>query len=72
VNQDNTLLKAKEEMNVSALAVDKDKFYNNPDIPKGERYQAWLKLLRSDMQIDETVHMVSDMVKMQVQTVQNK
>ena len=72
VNQDNTLLKAKEEMDVSALAVDKDKFYNNPDKPKGDRYQAWLKLLRTDMQIDETVHMVSDMVKMEVQTVQNK
>ncbi|MDB5211542.1 MAG: tail-specific protease [Sediminibacterium sp.] len=68
VNQNNTLLKSKEEMDVAALAADKDKFYNNPDQQKGERYQAWLKSLKSDMHIDETVHMVSDMAKMQVQT----
>lgn len=72
VNQNNTLLKSKEEMNVAALATDKDKFYNNPDPQKGERYQAWLRSLKNDMHIDETVHMVSDMAKMQVQTALNK
>lgn len=72
VDQDNTLLKSKEEMKVSALEVDKDKFYNNPDKPKGERYQAWLKSLKNDMHIDETMHMVGDMAKLQVQTVLNK
>ncbi|MES2373610.1 MAG: carboxy terminal-processing peptidase [Bacteroidota bacterium] len=72
VNQNNTLLKSKEEMNVAALALDKDKFYNNPDPQKGERYQAWLKSLKNDMHIDETVHMVSDMAKMQVQTALNR
>lgn len=62
VNQNSTLLKSKEEMNVAALAADKDKYYNNPDPGKGERYQAWLKSLRQDMQIDETVKMVGQMV----------
>ncbi|MES2005313.1 MAG: carboxy terminal-processing peptidase [Bacteroidota bacterium] len=61
VNQNNSLLKAKEEMSVAALAADKDKFYNNPDTAKGERYQAWLKFLKTDMHIDETVKMVGEM-----------
>jgi len=69
VTQNNTLLKVKQEMNVEALAADKDKFYNNPDKPKGDRYQAWLKSLKSDMHIDESVKIVSEMVTSQVQTV---
>ena len=69
VNQNNTLLKPKQEMNVAALAADKDKFYNNPDEQKGLRYQEWLKSLKNDMHIDETVNMVSEMSKFKVQTV---
>jgi carboxyl-terminal processing protease len=69
VNQNNTLLKIKEDMNVSALAADKDKFYNNPDKPKGDRYQGWLKNMKSDMHIDESVKIVDEMVHSQVQTV---
>jgi carboxyl-terminal processing protease len=69
VNQNRTLLKAKQEMDVTALAADKDKFYNNPDKDKGSRYQAWLKSLRSDMYIDASVNMVNELSRMQVQTV---
>lgn len=69
VNQNNSLLKTKEELNVQSLEADKDKFYNNPDKQKGERYQAWLKLLKSDMHINESVSVVSDLVHAQVQTV---
>ena len=69
VTQNNTLLKIKEEMNVSAMEADKDKFYNNPDKPKGERYQAWLKLVKTDMHIDESVKIVGEMVHSQIQTV---
>lgn len=69
VNQNNALLKAKQDLNVSALAADKDKFYNNPDPSKGERYQAWLKFLKTDMHIDESVKIVSQMVHSQVQMV---
>lgn len=69
VNQNNALLKAKQDLNVSALAADKDKFYNNPDSSKGERYQAWLKFLKTDMHIDESVKIVSEMVHSQVQMV---
>lgn len=69
VTQNNSLLKTKEEMNVMALEADKDKFYNNSDKQKGERYVAWLKSLRSDMYINESVSMVRDVLHTQVQTV---
>lgn len=69
VNQNNSLLKSKEEMAVQSLEADKDKFYNNPDKQKGDRYQAWLKSLKSDMHINESVSVVSDLVHAQVQTV---
>jgi carboxyl-terminal processing protease len=71
VTQDNALVKAKQEMDVEALIVDRDKFYNNPDKPKGERYQAWLKGLKTDRYIDESVKMVSELAKGQRQMVLN-
>jgi len=55
VNQNTTLLKLSQEMNVSPAEVDKDKFFNNPDKNKGERYQAWLRSLKTDMHIGETM-----------------
>lgn len=69
VNQNNTLLKIKEDLNVEAMKADYDKFYNNPDKPKGERYQAWLKAVKSDMYIDRSVKVVSEMLHAQMQTV---
>jgi carboxyl-terminal processing protease len=69
VNQNNALLKAKQEMTVASLDADKEKFFNNPDKDKGSRYQAWLKSLRNDMYIDASVNMVSELSRMQVQTV---
>ena len=55
VNQNTTLLKLSQEMNVAPAEVDKDKFFNNPDKNKGERYQAWLRSLKTDMHIGETM-----------------
>ena len=69
VNQNNSLLKIKEEMAVEAMKVDHDKFYNNPDKVKGERYQAWLKSIKTDMYVDETVKMVSSLIHPQTATV---
>ncbi len=69
VNQNNSLLKIKEEMAVEAIKVDHDKFYNNPDKVKGERYQAWLKSIKTDMYVDETVKMVSSLIHPQTATV---
>ena len=36
-----------------------DKFFNNPDKNKGERDQAWLRSLKTDMHIGETVKVLS-------------
>jgi hypothetical protein len=35
-------------MQVAALKEDYDKFYNNPDKQKQDRYQAWLKSIAKD------------------------
>lgn len=50
------------ELKVQVVAADKEKFYNNSDKAKGERYQDWLKRLKSDIYIDETARIVTDMV----------
>jgi carboxyl-terminal processing protease len=71
VAQDNALLKMKDEMAVDAVTADKDKYYNNPDTAKGDRYQAWLKSLRTDRYIDESVKIVNQLAKVQLQTVLN-
>ncbi len=69
VNQNNSLLKIKEEMAVDVIKVDYDKFYKNPDKVKGERYQAWLKSIKTDMYVDETVKMISSLIHPQAATV---
>ena len=61
VGQNDKLGRLQQEMAVSSLSDDKEKFYNNPDKAKGERYQAWLKSLKTDLYINETVGIVSDM-----------
>lgn len=69
VSQNNSLLKIKDEMKVETIKVDYDKFYNNPDKVKGERYQAWLKSIKTDMYIDETVKMISTLINPATATV---
>ena len=69
VSQNNALLKIKEEMSVDVIKVDHDKYYNNPDKVKGERYQAWLKSIKTDMYVDETLKMVSNLIHPQIATV---
>ncbi|NCT94824.1 MAG: hypothetical protein GXC72_10395, partial [Chitinophagaceae bacterium] len=62
VTQNNSLLKLSQEMNVAPVEVDKDRYFNNPDKMKGDRYQAWLRNLKTDLQIGETVRVVKEMV----------
>lgn len=65
VKQNESVLKLPAPLSVTNLAVDKDKFFNNPDKAKGDRYQDWLKRLRTDIYIDETAKIVADMVSQQ-------
>ena len=62
VEQNNALLKPDKDLTINPVAVDNDKFYNNPDKNKGERYKAWLNALKSDMPISETVKVMNKMI----------
>jgi carboxyl-terminal processing protease len=55
LQQNEAILKLKEPMQVASLKADYDKFYNNPDKPKQDRYQAWLKIVAKDNQINESI-----------------
>jgi len=62
VKQDDSLSRLKQPIDMKPLDVDKDKFYNNPDKAKGDRYQQWLKSSQSDIYINETVSIVKDIM----------
>jgi len=62
------LLKLNKEIDMEVMKYDKDKFFNNPDKSKGDRYQAWFKSIKSDLYIDQTAKILSDMVAAQVQS----
>ena len=60
VKQNENLLKLVKPLEVNPLAVDKNKFFNNPDKAKGERYQAWIKNLKTDLYVNETTNIIED------------
>lgn len=57
-----SLIKLKQELEISVLKEDYDKFYNNADKQKGERYQAWLKGIKSDLYISESFDIIRSMI----------
>jgi len=59
IQQNEGILKLNKLMQVDASKADYDKFYNNPDKPKQDRYQAWLKLVAKDIQINESSNLLS-------------
>jgi carboxyl-terminal processing protease len=59
IQQNENILKLKDSMQVVALKADHDKFYNNPDKTKQDRYQAWLKLVAKDNQINESTKLIN-------------
>ena len=72
VEQSTTASKLPYKMKVEALEIDKNKFYNNPDKGKGERYQDWLKGLKNDLYIEQAVKAVSNLIAAQSQETVNK
>jgi len=54
------LNKLPKELTVSALQEDVNKYANDKD--KDDRFKAWLKNLRNDLYLDETVNVMNDMV----------
>lgn len=62
VTQTNALSKLENEMNVTVTTIDKSKYFSNADKAKGERYQAWLKIVKSDMYIKASAKVVLDLM----------
>lgn len=52
--QNEQALKLKTPMKLAALKADYNKFYNNPDKQKQEGYQAWIKEIANDFQLNES------------------
>ena len=47
-------------MQVTSLKADYNKFYNNPDKTKQDRYQAWLKMVAKDAQVNEASKLLAE------------
>jgi len=60
VKQLESLNKLPKELEVAALPEDVNKYVNDKD--KDERFKAWLKNLRNDLYLDETINVMNDMV----------
>ena len=58
--QNENRIKLKDTMQITALKADYDKFYNNPDKTKQDRYQAWLKVIAKDAQINEASKLLGE------------
>ena len=63
IQQNESIMKLKTPMTVTALKADYDKFYNNPDKTKQDRYQAWLKVVAKDVQINESSKLLTEFTK---------
>ena len=63
IQQNEGILKLKTPMTVTALKADYEKFYNNPDKSKQDRYQAWLKMVAKDIQINESSKLLTEFAK---------
>jgi hypothetical protein len=46
-------------MKLAPVKADYNKFYNNPDKSKQDRYQAWIKDLAKDFQLNESSNILS-------------
>lgn len=58
-----SLMKLQNDMNVTALPGETDKFANDPG--KQERFNTWLKNLRKDIYLDQAVKVVDDVINQQ-------
>ena len=58
-------------MDIHSMEADKDKFENNPDKSKGDRYKAWLKSLKTDLYIQQSVKVIEDMINSAKETTSN-
>ena len=62
VKQDDSLVRLNTPMNIEPVSADRNKYYNNADSAKGNRYLQWLKNTQKDIYIKQTVNVVDDMM----------
>ena len=60
--QNDTLSKLSTPIDIKPMAVDNDRYYNNPDKAKAERNKQWLSIVQKDMYLEETVDIMKDMI----------
>lgn len=72
VRLNDSLGKLAKPMDIQPVAADKDKFFNNPDKAKGDRYQQWLKIIQTDIYIGETLNIVTDIADKSGTNIANK
>jgi carboxyl-terminal processing protease len=65
VKENDTLSKLGKDLDAKPVESDKKKYFDNEDKAKGERYQQWLKSLKSDIYVDEAAKVMSDMISSQ-------
>ncbi len=63
LNKLKLLTKLKDELNVSALPDEANRWANDKD--KQERFNQWLKELRTDIYLDQAVKVMDDMISQQ-------
>jgi carboxyl-terminal processing protease len=61
--QNESLIKLKDEINVTALPAEENKWANDQN--KQDRFNQWLKALRKDIYLDQAVKVVDDMIAQQ-------
>lgn len=62
VTQTTSLIKLSKEMNIDVPSDDKAKYFSNTDKAKGERYQQWLKNIKTDIYISSSANAVLELI----------
>lgn len=62
VTQTSNLIKLSKEMQVEIPVVDRKKYFENADKSKGERYQQWLKNIKTDLYISSSANTIVDLI----------
>lgn len=61
VKQDDELVKLDTVMDMQPVTEDREKYYNNADKAKGDRYMQWLQSIKQDLYLSEAANIINDM-----------
>lgn len=61
VKQDDELVKLDTVMDMQPVTEDREKYYNNADKAKGDRYMQWLQNIKQDLYLSEAANIINDM-----------